>query len=61
MGIFLSQCKTTVKLDSVALLSKPATDRNLFYISNLHGRWKLSSVLSILISPSRMALLSVLL
>jgi uncharacterized protein YfcZ (UPF0381/DUF406 family) len=33
MGIFFSRCKTTKKLDSVTLLSKPATDKNLFYIS----------------------------
>jgi uncharacterized protein YfcZ (UPF0381/DUF406 family) len=32
-GIFLSRCKATGKMDSVALLSKPATDKNLFYIS----------------------------
>jgi hypothetical protein len=33
-GIFLSQCKDTGKLDSLAILSKPpATDKNLFYIS----------------------------
>jgi hypothetical protein len=34
MGVFLSRSKVTGEYDSVALLSEPTTDKNLFYISS---------------------------